>query len=92
MSELETANLVTSESVGERHRVVLDIDLPAKLIPSSTPGHSHLYINHEMSWEDYTRLLNVLAEVGIVEPGYVRASLDRGYTAVRLPWIKKPGT
>ncbi|AYR00953.1 hypothetical protein PP636_gp18 [Arthrobacter phage Hestia] len=74
------------------HRPVLDIDMPAALIPSSTPGHHHLYIDRPMTLRQYERLLNVLAEVGIVERGYVSASLDRGYTSVRLPWVKKPET
>lgn len=71
------------------HKPLLDIDMPARLIPSSTPGHHHLFIECEMTWSQYGKLLLALAEAGILEMGYVRASLQRGYTAVRLPWIKK---
>ena len=92
----EGASVVTSE-VGDhkfrpttgRHKPVLDIDLPVKVLPSSTEGHHHLFIDKEMSWEDYEKLLNVLVEVGIVEPGYRNASVARKHSAVRLPWIKK---
>lgn len=70
-------------------KVVLDIDLPAQLVPSSTPGHFHLYIDKEVPTDKYMRLLEVLAEVGIIEEGYKEASIARGFTAVRLPWIKK---
>jgi hypothetical protein len=35
------------------------------------------------------KVLRVLAEVGIVEPGYALASIDRGETNVRLPWVPK---
>ena len=87
-----TTSRTTSDSWGHTHRPVLDIDLPIKVVESSTPGHHHLYIDKEMDWEDYSKLLEVLAEVGILEPGYVSAALDRGFTAVRLPWVKKPGT
>lgn len=90
-SDPAKANVVTSmvENNVTKHKVILDIDLPAALLPSSTPGHSHLYIDHELSWRDYKKLMKVLAKVGIVEPGFVDASIHRGYSAVRLPWVKK---
>ena len=71
------------------HKPVLDLDIPAVLLPSSTEGHFHLYIDKEMSWKSYKKLLTVLAEVGVIEKGYLRASVARKHTAVRLPWIKK---
>ncbi len=90
-ADVDAANIITSEVAGKpgRHKVVLDLDLPAKLIPSSTEGHFHLMIDKEMDWEDYQRLLWVLADLGIVEEGYASSSDERGYTAVRLPWIHK---
>lgn len=72
------------------HKVVLDIDMPVAIIPSSTEGHFHLYIDKEMPWKDYEKLLTVLGEVGIIERGYANASKRRKHTAVRLPWVKKP--
>ncbi len=68
---------------------VLDLDFPAALFPSTQRGHFHLYLGKRLTWDQYQRLLTVLGEVGILEPGYVAASLRRGYTAVRLPWIQK---
>lgn len=100
-ARLDEAQVITSRIVGtvpeafpfdireERHKVVLDIDMPAKLIPSSTPGHSHLYIDHAMSDRQWRVLIEALAYAGIIEPGYANASLQRGFTAVRLPWVKK---
>jgi hypothetical protein len=86
------ANLITSRVAGtELHKPVLDIDLPATLLPSSTPGHFHLLIDHEMPWNTFVELLEALVKAGLVEPGYVNASLERGYTAVRLPWVRKAG-
>lgn len=72
-----------------RHMLVLDIDVPAALVPSSTPGHHHLFIQSEMSWDEYVRILDALAAARILEPGYVSASKARGFTAVRLPWVRK---
>jgi len=81
----------TASSVGyySRHRPILDIDFEAVLVESSTEGHYHLYLDKLMPWSDYRLLLDVLAKVGIIEQGYADASLDRGYSNVRLPWITK---
>lgn len=71
------------------HRPVIDIDHQVAVVESSTAGHSHLFVDVIMPWEDLVKLLEVLAEIGLVEPGYVGASKARGYTAVRLPWVSK---
>jgi hypothetical protein len=73
----------------DRHRVVLDLDMPAQLVESTTPGHFHLYIDKELTWAAYLALLFALQKAGIIERGYLRASRARGYTAVRLPWVRK---
>ncbi len=80
-------NLVTSHAVNDpgMHLVALDIDMPAELLPSKTPGHFHLYIDHKMPWEKYVTLLRALAEAGIIEEGYANASIAKGCTALRLP-------
>ena len=71
------------------HRPVLDIDFPAALVPSTTPGHFHLYLDRLMSWRMYEQLLEALADAGIIERGYATASTERGYSSVRLPWVSK---
>ncbi len=73
----------------QMHRPILDIDFAAELIPSSTEGHFHLYLDKPMTWKQYRKLLGVLAEVGVIEHGYAQASIERGYSSTRLPWIKK---
>lgn len=89
--DLKDANLVTSRIEGTNlHRVVLDIDMDAALVPSSTPGHHHLYINKSLDWTAYTKLLRALVDAGIVQRGYAEASISRGYSAVRPPWVHKP--
>jgi hypothetical protein len=90
-------NLITSlvvptpNDMRKKHKVLLDLDVPAKLIPSTTEGHSHLYIDIEVEDDKYIPLLKVLADVGIIEPGYAVASERRGHTSLRLPWVKKEG-
>jgi len=85
----QEANIVTSYLGGELHAPVLDIDFGAQLIPSSTPGHFHLYFEKAMTWDKYCGLLKALGDVGILEAGYVKASLRRGYSSVRKPGVYK---
>ncbi len=82
-------SLINDESSPARHAIVLDLDVPAYLVPSSTPGHSHLYIDVEIEEQDYWDLIHRLADLGVVEQGWYYSGLNKGYTAVRLPWIKK---
>lgn len=72
-----------------KHKVIVDIDMPVKVIESSTPGHSHLYIDVDVTWKQFMKLLDALVDAGIVQAGYRDASSARGFTALRLPWIKK---
>jgi hypothetical protein len=63
--------------------------MPAWLIPSSTEGHSHLYVQCNLPWEVVSRILRQFTEAGVVERGYRQVSEKRGFTALRLPWIRK---
>lgn len=89
--DLDRANLLGSVTDGDImiHKPVLDIDIPMQVIPSSTPGHYHLIFDVEIEHWAYFDLLESLADCGIVQRGWVRASEERGFSAVRLPWIKK---
>lgn len=71
------------------HAPVIDIDYPARLVPSSTPGHFHLYLDEAIPWSDYVRVLEVLADVGLIERGYANASIRRGASFVRKPGVSK---
>lgn len=71
------------------HKLIIDLDLPAYLVPSSTPGHSHLYIDKDIPEAAYFNLLEALARANILEHGYVAASIDRGASFLRFPWVQK---
>lgn len=97
VSDSGQADVITSEVVDilnkERmHAPVLDIDFNATLIPSTTPGKYHLYLDKLVPHDKYMKLLKALAKAGIIEEGYAEASRHRGYSAVRLPWVRKPVT
>jgi hypothetical protein len=86
----EEAVLISSRLVGSKHHApILDIDFPATLIPSSTPGHHHLYLDTEMSWRTYRRLIKALARAGVIEKSWAKASLRSGDTLLSPPWKKK---
>lgn len=85
------AQLISSEIAGlpTHHTVMLDIDAPARLVPSTTPGHYHLYIDIAVTWESYEPLLDALANAGVIQRGYADASIQRQGTCLRLPWVRK---
>ena len=89
-AKLDDSNVVTSRvGNGEKHRVAIDLDMDAVLVPSSTPGHHHLIIDKELSWEQYKKLLEALEAAGLIEAGYYKASINRGASVLRTPWTKK---
>lgn len=89
---IEEANLITSEVedfFGKYHRPILDIDFEAALVPSSTPGHYHLYLDRLVPDKAYLAFLKAAAEAGIIQHGFYDGAVKRGATSARLPWIKK---
>lgn len=90
-TEAHPANLASSLCVDGLHRPALDVDIACELHPSTTPGHYHLYFpDLALSWDQYRVLLEALELAGILEPGYVSASVERGQTVLRLPGVLKP--
>lgn len=81
----DKAILIGSLCEDGRHAPVLDIDFSAQLIPSTMPGHFHLYLDKKMSWEKYKELLAALYEAGIIQRGFYEMSLARGKSMVLLP-------
>jgi len=71
------------------HMPVIDIDLPCMLVPSSAPGHFHLYIEKQMSWEKFVAMLEAMEAAGVVGKGYVSYTKRRGYATVRYPGVTK---
>ena len=90
-SGIENAHVITSQaaSIGNLHYPILDLDFPCYLIPSSTKDHYHLHMMKAVPWRQYKRLLKSLWKAGLIEEGYYRNSIRRGYSSARLPWIKK---
>ena len=83
------ANVVSSETEQGTHLPILDLDFPAVLLPSSTEGHFHLYLQREVEWSKYEKVLDDMKDAGLLQKGYVEHSKSRKGTFLRLPWVKK---
>ena len=82
--------VIDDERPTGKHTLMLDLDHPATLLESSTPGHYHLYVDHLMSWQQYCGVLKAMTRAGLVEQGYYRAARRQGATHLRPPWVRKP--
>lgn len=90
VTKLSEANLISSQiGTSSKHRVILDLDFPAALVPSSTPGHSHLYLDKQLTEGEMEKLIHVLHEVGIIAQGNLNQWSRFKALFLRLPWIKK---
>lgn len=89
-SDEHPANLVSSLATDGQHYPALDIDIPMKVVESSTPGHWHVYFpTVALTWGQYKDLLDALANAGILEQKYVDHSKIRGQTLLRPPGVDK---
>lgn len=64
---------------------LLGVSALAWLLPSTTPGHHHLYVDLPVRWRVYQRGLRAGVDVGLLEVGYVNASVARCATELRRP-------
>lgn len=69
--------------------LVIETHADLALIPSSTPDHHHLILDVNLPWSSFSNLLYLLESYQIIEYGYRKASIDKGYTTIRVPWVKK---
>jgi len=89
VQNIEDANLVSSLLENGKHAPAIDLDFPIHAIPSTTPGHYHLYLERELEWKQYEKLLKVMAEIGLIEKGFYQSAMHFKQTYLRLPHIKK---
>jgi len=92
---LALAEAISSEDVKTgKHHILIDIDRHCVLLPSTSNGHFHLYVQmgtmgDGMDFDDYAEWLRASAKIGLIEEGYAEASIRRRATFLRLPWIRK---
>ncbi len=80
----EDANLASSLCDNGKHAPVIDIDFPARLVPSKTPGHYHLYLDVEMPWAKYQRLLRSLLTAGIIDKNFYDLTIEHKQSFARV--------
>ena len=96
-SGLEDANAISSHtrwSTTQHLALLLDIDLESALLHSSNKPHKHLYVKlpKHISTTQLNKFLDAAADIGLIQEGYAEASKARGFTTLRLPWVKKEAT
>jgi hypothetical protein len=94
-SEIEknNANLISDLGEDNKHYPVIDLDIPCRLLESSTPGHFHLYIDKAVpNWFEYLALLSQMVKCGLVEEQFYKAASRRGMAFVRRPQAPKKGS
>jgi hypothetical protein len=82
-------NSWSSRTPRGNHLPLIDLDFPHQYLPSSTPGHGHLYLDREISWFRWVVLMIGLYSGGVVEKGYFWWSLRRGQNYLRKPGVLK---
>lgn len=88
--DAKKANLVGSLCDDGWHMPCIDIDLPCKLVKSTTKDHFHLYIEKPMTFAAYRKLIEAMIEAGIVEPNILKYMDMNGMTTLRPVGKKKP--
>lgn len=84
------SSLRVSPFGSERYSLMLDLDVAARLVPSSTEGHHHLFIDVDLSRAEHDQVMRALAAAGVIQPGYAQSALSTKYGAtLRLPWVRK---
>lgn len=79
-------NLVASLTMeGTGHMPILDLDIPHQYVRSQTEGHGHLYLDVEISWWRYKRMLKQLYKAGVIERGFYLLAKKRRMTMTRAP-------
>lgn len=74
----------------KQHRLVLDLDFECRLIPSSSPGCYHLYLDGlDLDGFSAGVLVKQLAVAGVLEDGFAKNMQRDGKLCVRATNVKK---
>jgi hypothetical protein len=80
---------VQSDYLRDQHQIMFDIDVPHVYVPSTQEGHGHLIFRKQVPFGKYLGLLEHMADMGLIEQGFVDAARNRGEAWLRTPWTAK---
>ena len=85
-----TGNLISSMVEADRHRPIIDLDIPHMYVPSSTTGHGHLYLDGlEMNDATHFTFMAMLHHYGVVKDGTLAQVKAHNMTLARPPHVRK---
>ncbi len=67
----------------------IDFAVPVKLVPSSSKNHFHVYLDVEMSWEEYQKLLEEMLDLGLLGADWVKMAIKQKMTTLIRPGLTK---
>jgi hypothetical protein len=85
-------NLISSMVRPEVHRPILDLDKPHAYVPSSTPGHGHLYLDVTLNEMEHYLLISTLVQLRILGRGSQHQLEAHSMSLTRPPHVKKKET
>jgi hypothetical protein len=88
--DINKSNLIGSLLPNGLHGPCIDLDFPCRLYPSRTSGHFHLYLERELPWESYDKLLTAFYQTGLIQMGFYKAAINRQQTFLRPPGAASP--
>lgn len=69
--------------------IAIPLVVPARLVPSSSPGHHHLYLETVLTWSVYNELLRRMADAELIERNWHAMCERRKMGLLRKPGIGK---
>jgi len=76
----------------DRLATLFAFNVGIRLLPSSTAGHYHLYIDHETTWDKFQRLLSAMYAAGFLGFDYYQMCTQSKMSFVRKPGVTKNQT
>lgn len=71
------------------HYPVVDMDYPVYAVPSKTPGHTHLYIEKQLTWGQYRKLLFTMCDIGLIQKGWYNSAMKYKASMLRKESYQK---
>lgn len=65
------------------HLPIFDLDVPHRLVPSRTPGHSHLYVDVEVPADKLRAVVVAMVDAGLMGAGNLAQFDVRGMLSAR---------